>query len=576
MPLTRRAVFLLFLAAASANAQWTQLGRDPQHSGAVPNAAQPMSAILADFVYDPFVAAELLRGGGSLLVHFQAAIVDDDDVFIVVKSGSYSLQTWSTQTWNIANLRWSGKQLEQRWITASDWKPAPNAEAGAGPGFEPLFHAVLANGAIYMPAAGGSILQIDRGTGAVIKRINPFPFGSGLDATIVTGPLAADGDGNIIYSAMKFDPSHPWLDDIAGAWLVRVTPAGTSTIASYTSLTPGAPPANSQCLGQFTSAQLPWPPSPEAIPPASTCGSQRPGLNVTPAIASDGTIVTVSRAHLNSRYSYLVAVNPDLTIKWTASLRDRLNDGCNVLLPANGLPGGCRQGAHTGRDPGDNTTGAGRVTDDSTSSPVIAPDGSVFYGAYTRYNYSQGHLMHFSATGAYLGAYRFGWDITPSIWSHDLTYSVILKENHYAVGSYCSGGDCPPGRTLADPESYAMTRLSPALDIEWQYFNHTTSECERIGSEIVCSGDGAFPNGFEWCVNAPAVDARGVAYMNSEDGFVYAIDANGHIVERLFLQLALGAAYTPISIDARGRVYAQNAGHLFVVGAQARRRIVSR
>jgi hypothetical protein len=35
------------------------------------------------------------------------------------------------------------------------------------------------------------------------------------------------------------------------------------------------------------------------------------------------------------------------------------------------------------------------------------------------------------------------------------------------------------------------------------------------------------PNGFEWCVNEPAVDARGNVYANAEDGFVYQIGQGG-------------------------------------------------
>jgi outer membrane protein assembly factor BamB len=75
-------------------------------------------------------------------------------------------------------------------------------------------------------------------------------------------------------------------------------------------------------------------------------------------------------------------------------------------------------------------------------------------------------------------------------------------------------------------------------------------------------------------VNAPAVDARGITYVNSEDGFLYAIDSSGNQTGSMFLQLAVGAAYTPLSIDAKGRIYTQNAGHLFVVGSiiPARRR----
>jgi hypothetical protein len=34
----------------------------------------------------------------------------------------------------------------------------------------------------------------------------------------------------------------------------------------------------------------------------------------------------------------------------------------------------------------------------------------------------------------------------------------------------------------------------------------------------------------------------------------------------LFLNIAIGAAYTPLSIGPDGKLYTQNDGHLFVVG----------
>ena len=63
----------------------------------------------------------------------------------------------------------------------------------------------------------------------------------------------------------------------------------------------------------------------------------------------------------------MLAVNPNLTPKWATSMRDRFTDGCNVLLPPNGSPSGCRVGAATGVDPAQNRPGAGRVLDDSTA-----------------------------------------------------------------------------------------------------------------------------------------------------------------------------------------------------------------
>jgi outer membrane protein assembly factor BamB len=194
------------------------------------------------------------------------------------------------------------------------------------------------------------------------------------------------------------------------------------------------------------------------------------------------------------------------------------------------------------------------VTDLSTSSPVVAPDGTILYGALTIYNDDQGHLMHFAADGTYLGAYQFGWDVTPAIWTHDASYSIVIKENHY-------GGPVHPS------PAFFITQLSPSLDVEWQARNTTTVACGRTPNGTVQCFPANGGEGFEWCVNAPAIDANGTVYANSEDGFLYAIAQGGAIKQRIFLQLALGAGYTPLSIGADGRVYAQNAGHLFAVGA---------
>ena len=62
------------------------------------------------------------------------------------------------------------------------------------------------------------------------------------------------------------------------------------------------------------------------------------------------------------------------------------------------------------------------------------------------------------------------------------------------------------------------------------------------------------------------VDANGVVYANSEDGHLFAIRQGGTLKQKIFRQLALGAAYTPTSLGADGKIYSQNAGHLFVVG----------
>ncbi len=564
-------VLLALVLAVSAVAQqqtWNQWAGGPSHNGSLPVNAHRLAKQLANIVVDPFAENERAEAGGALLVHYQTPLSDGGDVFMEVKSGTYTgFQTWETQIWNVRKFEWRDGQLVAQWTAESDWNPVPSG----GARFEPVFHAALTKEFVYMAGTGGTVLEVDRETGAITRRLGQF--GDSLDSrTYVTSPITIDAQGNLYYNVLRLAAQTPWTSDILGAWLVKVQPDGTATRASYASLVPDAP---AMCTGEFASSTLPWPPSPNAVPDAVPCGSQRAGINLAPAVGPDGTVYTVARAHLNARWGRLIAVNGDLSLKWTSSLRNRLNDGCNVLLPANGTPGGCRAGATTGVDPADNQQGSGQVNDNSTSSPVVAPDGTIYYGSYTRYNYSQGHMMRFSADGGFLSAYPFGWDVTPAIWQHDGTFSLITKENRYVgAPSYC--GSCSPNRIPSAPAGYYITQLDPTLQVEWQYKATNTESCARLeNGSVECVDD--HPETFEWCVNSLAVDRRGVVYVNSEDGHLYAIDQGGTVRERIFLQLALGAAYTPLSLGVDGRIYTQNAGRLFVVGLDTvKRRAVRR
>jgi hypothetical protein len=567
-------VVVLFLAALPALAQdWAEWGRNAQHTNATNAVGQPARNILADVVYDPFVAQEQADplAGGDLLVHYQTPLVNGDNVFMEFKTGTFTdVPHWETQTWQEKRLHWENGGLVVKWAFTSDWKPAPYGSIKSGPAWEPVFHPALAgNGLIYIPGAGGTIFKVNQTTGAQIARINPF--GSVIDQdTYEAGPLTVDGAGNVYYNVIQLKHGQGWNADVVNSWLVKVSAAGVANKVTYAALNPGAPAGNDKCVGIFNLNQLPWPPAPDATPAMITCGSQRPGLNSAPAVAPNGTIYTVSTAQFSSRTSYMLAVNPDLTPKWATSMRDRFTDGCNVLLPPNGSPNGCRVGATTGVDPAQNRSGAGRVLDDSTAVPIVAPDGSVFYGSYTRYNWAQGHLMKFGADGSYQAAFQFGWDTTPGIFVHDGTYSIITKENHYSDGgSYCDDPVlCPADRTAStpsSPEAYFITRLDKNLNVEWRWQNLNPLSCTRdANGQVSCVSD--HPNGFEFCVNAPAIDKFGNVYNNSEDGNLYVVDPNGNLRENLFLQLAVGAAYTPLSLGSDGRIYTQNAGHLFVVG----------
>jgi hypothetical protein len=561
------------LKGTNDGAGWSQWGRAAPHDGQVSVKAQRPARMLASVVFDPFIPEEKKEGGGDVLIHYQSPLVDGDDVFMEVKTGSYVACSspgsgipagcgsagWNKQVWTERRFAWEGDDLVEKWRFESDWKPEP--DLGALAGWEPVFHAALAGDYLVVPGAGGSVFVVRREDGAEVARVSPFEE---LSADVyVAGPLTVAPDGSVYYNALQLDHANPWQSDVAGAWLVKIAPDGTPSKVAFTDLVPNAPKPTDPCTGRFKTADLPWPPSPDAKPESIPCGGQRPGINIAPAIAPDGTVYTVSRGHFSGRHAFLIAAKPDLTPLWAASLRDHLSDGCgSAAMPPNGDPGGCREGAKLGVDPATNELPAGSVTDLSTASPVVAPDGTILYGAYTRHNYARGHLFQFSATGTFLAAYGFGWDVTPAIYAHDGGYSIVIKDNHYDTGSYCNvDAACP----TAPEGPYDITQLDSQLQKEWSFTSVNTMSCSRDDQgQVSCMDD--HPDGFEWCINAPAIDSTGRVFANGEDGVLYAIDQGGTSAESLFLNQSIGAAYTPLSIDAKGRIYAENFGTLFVVG----------
>jgi hypothetical protein len=580
---------------ASNTPLWAQWGSNPQHSGAVSAAGQSLSNKHADIVYDPWVNQEkaentVLFGEAVLSVHEQAPITDGNDVYMVTKTGTYNScnpagdwvngtacgpNSWSTMVWNETRFTWENSQLVQIWSFASDWKPEPNAtnfqQGFVGlDGWEPVFHPLDANNFIYVPGAAGTVWKVGKNTGMSVSQINPFSGVSGVTATntFVSSPLTADANGNIYFNAIQLNVNgNPWQqNDVAAAWLVKITPTDTASNVTYATLIPNAPlgtattcPSTFFALGDG-GASLPWPPSTNAVAPTQLCGSQRPGLNIAPAVAPDGTIYTASVAHFDSMVTYLIAVNPDLTLKWSASMQHRLADGCGSLLPiaqpgVTNLGNSCRFGTVPGVDPTTNTPGSATIIDEASSSPTILPDGSVLLGVTDNYNFSRGHLLHFDALGNYLNAFTFGWDSTPGAYVHGGTYSIVIKDNHYPGAAYCNFQN--PVCSALPEGPYYISQIDSNMNIEWS-FQSTSIDVDH-------------PNGYEWCINMPAIDQSGNVYVNSEDGSIYELPQGNSGVftvptGKMFLNLALGAAYTPLSMGSDGQLYTQNNGHMFVVG----------
>jgi hypothetical protein len=582
---------------------WGQWGANPQHSGMVNVAAQGTAHQLADIVYDQFVPMEQAEslpvfGAADLVAHYQATITDGNDVYMIVKTGKYTPcnpagdwqngtacgpNAWQSIIWNEARFSWVNGKLVQIWSYQSDWKPEPNAVnfsqgfGGLG-GWEPVFHAVDANNFIYVPGANGAVWKVEKIGGTSVSHITPV-FG-GLDTNVATafvsGPLTADAQGNIFYNVIALrNMGSPWdVEDVAGAWLVKIAPNDSATMVSYATLLPTAPAGTATtCPGRFGGGDaLPFPPTLGATPNTVLCGSQRPGVNIAPVIATDGSVITASRAHFDGMQSYLIAVKPDLSgTKWVASLQNILHDGCGFLVsisgPANMDPNSCRNGTTPGVDPTTNAPGSAVIVDQGSSSPTALPDGSVLFGVLDHYNYARGHLLKFDSTGTFQASYDFGWDSTPGVYSHGGTYSIVIKDNHYGASAYC-GRNSPI--CAGTPQVFYITQLDATLTPEWKFQSTNTMSCtSNPNGPPTCVSD--HPNGFEWCINMPAIDVNGNVYVNSEDGNIYVLpQGNSGIfatpASNMFLNLAIGAAYTPLSIGPDGRLYTQNDGHLFVVG----------
>lgn len=543
---------------ADAGCDWPQWGQNWAHTGRSCVAAQGFGTVLGTVVFDPFVPQEVeeaagLFGRDDLFVHYASPLIVGDDVYIAVKSGTYvncnppgsgdpapcGFDAWNQQTWTVKHLSWISGVFTPQQSFASSWKPPPWPVVQ---GWEPVFQHAVHDQVVWVPGVEGTVIRLDRQLGSA-QAINPFSTAN--SNRFVTGPLVVDADGTLLYNVIELDPLLPTSGDAQG-WLVRIPPGAAPSMVQYQSIVNGAPSAGAQCPYTFRAGNIAGP-YPATVPvPTGPCGSQRPGFNSGPAIGPGGVIFVVSRAHFASNDSSLVALNPDLTPKWTFRMRELLNDGCGVLATS------CRQGAPTGVDPNTGLRPSVTVSDQASSVPVALPDGTVVYGGLTSYNGGRGHLVKVSPTGQLMGTYDFGWDVTPAVWLHGDTYSIVTKDNHYFDAQ---GNEGP----------YYITQLSRDLSPEWKFTSTETRSCStEADGGLTCVSD--HPDGFEWCINAPAVGPDGTVYGNSEDGRVYAIRQGGTLIEQRFLLQSLGAAYTPISVDSSGRVYSMNGGVMTVVG----------
>jgi hypothetical protein len=234
--------------------------------------------------------------------------------------------------------------------------------------------------------------------------------------------------------------------------------------------------------------------------------------------------------------------------------------------------------AHTFlKDP--NTGNDATLPDIATASPMVGPDGDVYYGVLDNpigSNNDRGWMLHFDSSLTQLktpGA--FGWDDTASVVAANLvpsyhgssSYLILTKYNNYAGIGTGNGMNklavLDPNATESDPVT-GKTVMNEVLTVLGP--NH----------------DPAYPNlpaaVYEWCINSAAVDPLSKsALVNSEDGNLYRWDfTTNTLSQQIRLTSGIGEAYTPTLIGADGTVYAINDATLFAVGAEPVHREPSR
>lgn len=460
---------------ASLYADWPQWGHDPQHSGYIADVEGPdltSAEVLWSFTVDN-------RELTQYLIHYAVPLVDGShNVYATERE-----QVGSVVNRRIAKLDPSGTVL-WRYQSDPDNRYEPSVIS-----WESVFHGLLANGYLYVPAARGVLEVVDAKSGAYVGSVSFYEVPQDPDVrqqlkrtVFVAGVPTADANGNVYFTV--------WVKSGAPldltSQLVKVAPDFTVSSVGFLDLMEDP--------------------------------NQRPAPNAAPAVAADGTIYIVSRRDgvFGDADGWVVAVNPDLTFKWRGSL---------ALLPDK----------------------IARVNDSSSSSPIVDAKGRVYYGGVNTNGLSRGYVYAFNPDGQFYGYYDFGWDITPATYEKGDRTFIVLKDNHY--DGFQQG---PYFLTTLDADTLDGDRKM-TVACQWEL---------RRGER-----------GYEWCINAPAIDQNATIYGNGEDGYLYALQGMfpdpgqqcAPVVTSLTMSWGGEDAYTADALDD-GVVYAIGHGKLYAVG----------
>jgi hypothetical protein len=497
---------------APAVAQWNDYARDAQHSAQSTVASQPLNQIL----WSTPVDLDPQFADGDLHIHYGSPLVTAANTVIVpVKTGAAG--GFEVQAINAATGVPIWTLTTDYILPAHDWTPV----------FGP---ALTSKPRLYFPGAGGTVYYRDQPDsscstcegqlafyGLATYQANPTLYNANVE---INTPITADSSGNI-YFGFVVTATTPAAKIGRPARTLPI-PIGRSPGSGSTHLISGIARISASGKGTWVSVVT------AAKDPTMTEVAQ----NCAPALSTDSSMLYVAVS--NTKAGYLVVLD---SATLTPVNRVRLKD------PKSGLDA--------------------TLSDDSSASPTVGPDGQVYYGVLENpigENHYRGWLLHFnghlseSKTPA-----AFGWDTTDSIvpkavvpsYTGSSTYLLMTKYNDYIQ----AGGTGLNRIALLDPSG---SEIDPVTGYT------VMNEVRSILGPTPDPAGGVK----EWCINSAAVDPLTSSIIaGSEDGNLYRWDPQANVFsESIVLTPGIGEAYTPTVIGVDGTDYAINDATLFAVG----------
>lgn len=515
---------------------WSGYGHDPQHTAlsASPTASQPLNQIRWSTPVD-------LNPGstsGDLYVHYGSpAVTAANTVLLPVKTGlagGFEVQARSGATGTLLYTLPTDYSLPPH-----DWIPPygvvlSDRTGSSTPGRLSFLDELRARTIERRPVPVSTERLYYAGAGGTVYYRDQVDSAAGPNGLAgATGQIAFYGNAAYAANSAAFNSavqiSTPLTADSAGNVYFGFMVTGSNPAG----LTSGIARISSDGAGTWMSAQ--------AFAGGDNSITQV-ALNCAPALSNDLTTIYFAVSN-NSEYGagYLAAAD-SVTLAPLAHVQ--------LMDPRGGLA---------------------TLLTDSSASPMVGPDGDVYFGVLetsccSSHN-DRGWMLHFNAalTQAKIPG-SFGWDDTASVvpsslvasYSGASSYLILVKYNNYAgIGT----GNGVNQLAVLDPNAS-------------QQDEYSTTPVQVMHEILTITGvtpnpQAGYPNAVrEWCINTAAIDPlTKSALVNSEDGVVYRWDfTTNTFTQSLRLTPGRGEAYTPTLIGTDGTVYAINDAVLFAVG----------